>query len=216
MATKPEDKSEDKTEGASALFSAHLAVPPIPCELIHDAVNGLLHERCRGKQNHLEHCNEKGSDCPCKGGGGDGECREMPRPDVKPCISVSWGDSRCDCMETDDVEVLCITVCNCYTNITFSNFTINAVYVTDSASGPVPTLPDGTPSVEVTPLGPICFGDIGPCRDNEPGCVSRQVVLQTRGAKGGTYRLHLLGICYDVSFHYLESECFRLELCSDR
>lgn len=145
-----------------------------------------------------------------------GGCKKVPQPEVKPCISVGWGDSKCDCMETDDVEVLCITVCNCYTNITFSDFTINAVLVTDGSGGPVPTLPDGTPSVEVTPLGPLCFGDIGPCKDNKPTCISRQVVLQTRGAKGGTYQLQLIGICYEVCFHYQERECFRLELCPDR
>lgn len=425
MATKP----EEKIEGASAVFSAHLAVPPITCERIHDAVDGVLRARCAKKKNHLEHC-KKGeeSDCPCSGGGGGGHaltdlvvlidrsgsmsgaatsvsnaaaagiakakeecpsdlrvvwlavdssmpgtttgpgagwpgtnftqsheqyltsigvagpffgdappavsfpneqgadaiadlakhfdwrkgacravfyisdtnldadwtrtaddvaattnaineatandvtvfahfiapfqtdnaaatqqdyqnlcdqtggvlyvgpvdqnkytdllkdaicnacggCKKVPQPDVKPCISVSWGDSKCECMETDDVEMLCITVCNCYTNITFSDFIINLVYVTDLAGGPVPTLPDGTSSVEVTPIGPLCFGDIGPCKDNEPTCVSRQVVLQTRGAKGGGHQLHLLGICYDVCFHYLAAECFRLDLCPDR
>lgn len=424
MAKKP----EEKTEGASALFSAHLAAPPISCDLIQDAVDGVLKERCSKKKNHLEHCKEGESNCPCAGGGGAGHavtdlvvlidrsgsmssaattvsnaaasaigkakekcpsdlrvvwlavdsakpgttggaaggwpgtnftqsheqyltsigasgpffgdaappvanpneqgadaiadvarffdwrkgacraifyisdtnldadwthaaddtaattnavtqatandvtvfahfiapfqtdnaaatqqdyqdlcdqtggqlyvgavdadkyvdlltnaicnacggCKKVPQPDLKPCISVSWGDSKCDCMETDDVEALCITVCNCYSNITFSNFAINLVYVTDANGGPVPALPDGTPSVEVTPLGPLCFGDIGPCKENEPTCVSRQVVLQTRGAKGGTYQLHLLGICYDVCFHYLAADCFRLELCPDR
>lgn len=66
MATKPEDKSEDKTEGASALFSAHLAVPPIPCELIHDAVNGLLHERCRGNRTISSIATRRGPTAPVK------------------------------------------------------------------------------------------------------------------------------------------------------
>jgi hypothetical protein len=142
-----------------------------------------MQAKCRGKQNHLEHCNDGANDCPCKGGGGEGECKEMPPPKVKPCISVSWGDSRCDCMETDDVEVFCITVCNCYTNVTFQDLTIAWVQVVGPA-GPVPTLPDGTPSVQIRPRGPLCFGDIEPCRDNRGTCVSRELVLIARGAKG--------------------------------
>jgi len=135
---------------------------------------------------------------------------------VEPCISVSWGDSKCDCMETDDTEILCITVCNCYSNITFSDFTIASVQVTTNTGGTVPTLPDGTPSVEVFPRGPICFGDIGPCKENGSNCVSRQIVLIARGAKGGPYQLQVGGICFDVVLHYDQKACFRLDLCPDR
>lgn len=143
------------------------------------------------------------------------KCKEIKFPDVRPCISVSWGDSRCDCMETDDTEVVCITVCNCYSNITFSDLTIGVVYVVDSAGNSVPNLPDGTPSVQIIPMGPICFGAIPPCKDGKPGCVSRQLVLRTRGAKGGAYRLMVGGICFSVTKHYDFSECFNLTLCQD-
>jgi len=66
MATKP----KEQIEGASAAFSAHLAVPPITCERIHDLVDGVLQARCTKKKNHLEHCKGEESDCPCSGGGG--------------------------------------------------------------------------------------------------------------------------------------------------
>ncbi|MEQ1635120.1 MAG: hypothetical protein ABL903_00420 [Methylococcales bacterium] len=149
----------------------------------------------------------------CNGCGS--KCKEVEFPIVKPCISISWGDSKCDCLETDDVEVLCITVCNCYSNLTFSDFSIEAIIVTDSSGNPVPSLPDGTPSVQILPVGPLCFGDIPPCKDGKAGCVSREVVLWTRGAKGGHYQLSLFGVCYDITNHYGYAECFALNLCQD-
>lgn len=136
-------------------------------------------------------------------------------PDLRPCVSISWGDSRCDCLESDDTEVLCITVCNCYSNVGFTNLSIGYVYLTDAAGNAVPLLPDGTPSVQVHPLGPICFGDLPPCRDGRGTCVSREVVLTARGARAGGYRLNVAAICFDVAFHYRTEECFRFELCRD-
>lgn len=142
-------------------------------------------------------------------------CRVAEMPNLEPCISVSWGDSRCDCFETDDTEVVCVTVCNCYSNISFSNFRIAGLIVTLPNGAPVPLLPDGTPSVQIIPLGPTCFGDIPPCRDDRPGCISREFVIRTRGAQGGQYQIKLLGICYDVCFHYNRRDSFVLTLCPD-
>jgi hypothetical protein len=143
------------------------------------------------------------------------KCKEAEIPDLKPCISIAWGESKCDCLETDDVEVLCITVCNCYSNIVFSDLSITYVFVTDASGNPVPTLPDGTPSVQIIPIGPFCFGDIPPCKDGKPGCVSRELVILTRGAKGGSYKIIVGGICYSVTNHYGFGECFLLDLCQD-
>lgn len=152
---------------------------------------------------------EDGCDCHC-------ECSEFKFPALKPCINVSWGDSDCDCLETDDVEILCITVCNCYSNVSFGCFSIGQILVTDMAGNPVPTLPDGTPSVQVIPSGPICFGDIPPCKDkNHPGCVSRELVLYTRGAIGKTYKLLFNGICFKVCHQFQSEQCFTMDLCQD-
>lgn len=142
-------------------------------------------------------------------------CQAVETPKLEPCISINWGDSPCDCFETDDTEVVCITVCNCYSNITFSNFRIAAVIVTMPGGGAVPTLPDGTPSVQIIPLGPVCFGDVPPCREDKAGCISREFVVRTRGAKGGKYEVSLVGVCYDVTFHYQVRDAFELTLCSD-
>lgn len=189
---------------------------PGTCDHVADEVDDLLRETCSRNVNHLLTCHEQSAPCPCTDDHGAGECQELDVPRVKPCFSVSWGDSDCDCIETDDVETLCITVCNCYSNVTFQNLTVGYVWVHDGSGGPVPTLPDGSPSVEVVPLGPICFGDVGPCRDGRPSCVSRQLVLVTRGAQGGRYQLELGSVCFSVSFDYQQSECFELELCRDR
>jgi hypothetical protein len=161
-------------------------------------------------QNAVEVSGEEaGCDCRC-------ECTEVEFPRIRPCITVSWGDTKCDCMETNDFEVLCITVCNCHSNVTFGNLSIGHVQVTDAAGNPVPALPDGTPSVQVVPSGPICFGDIGPCVDRErPSCVSRELVLYTRGAVGKRYRLTFSAICFSVCHAYQHEQCFTFKLCQD-
>lgn len=152
---------------------------------------------------------ENGCDCPC-------DCDEVEVPNIHPCISVKWGESACDCLETDDVEVLCITICNCYSNVTFTNLSIGQILVTDMSGNPVPNLPDGTPSIQVIPSGPICFGDIEPCRDKEhPTCVSRELVLYTRGAVGGNYRLAFNAVCFNVCHQYQSEQCFTMKLCQD-
>lgn len=150
---------------------------------------------------------ENGCDCHC-------DCVEVKLPDIHPCISVAWGDSPCDCLETDDVEVACITVCNCYSNVTFNDLTIGQILVTDLAGNPVPNLPDGTPSIQIIPTGPICFGNIGPCTDRDhPSCVSRELVIYTRGAIGKNYRLVFKAICFSVEFQ--SEQCFIMNLCQD-
>ncbi len=144
------------------------------------------------------------------------DCHPAQFPEIRPCISVKWGDSECDCLETNDLEVLCITVCNCYSNVTLRDLTIEQIVVVDAAGNPVPTLPDGTPSVQAIPSGPICFGDIGPCTEQgRPPCVSRELVLYTRGAVGGNYRLLFRGICFEVCHEFELDQCFKLKLCRD-
>lgn len=149
-----------------------------------------------------------GCECDC-------DCRPVVFPEIEPCIEVTWGDSECDCLETDDVETLCITICNCYSNVTFKDLIIGQIVVTAANGGPVPTLPDGTPSVQVIPSGPICFGDIGPCVEGRPNCVSRELVVYTRGAVGGRYRLVFRGICFEVCHEYQSDRCFVMKLCQD-
>ncbi|MBK9014998.1 MAG: hypothetical protein IPM82_13505 [Saprospiraceae bacterium] len=58
-----------------------------------------------------------------------GGCKEVKLPDAAPCLSITWGDSKCECMEANDFEVLAITACNCYSNIAFENLMIGRIVV---------------------------------------------------------------------------------------
>ncbi len=144
-------------------------------------------------------------------------CYEAKLPELAPEIKISWGDSNCDCLETNDLEVACISVRNIFSNVTFKDFKIGRIRIVDSTGKPVPPLPDGSPSVQIVPVGPHCFGDIGPCnsKPRANSCVSREFVIRTRGAKDGKYRLLLDGICYCVSHNYELKECFEVGLCKD-
>jgi hypothetical protein len=197
------ESARARAREASAEASAAVQTPF--CEAIHDAVDQFMERRCRQKHNELKPCEGTHTEgCPCDG------CREARIPELRPCISIRWGDSDCDCMETNDTEVLCITVCNCFSNVTFKDLSIAVVWVAGAD-----LLPDGTPSVDIRPLGPLCFGDLPPCRDNRPSCVSREVVLMTRGARPGGYQIRLAGICFSAVFAYEADACFQLDLCRD-
>jgi len=152
-------------------------------------------------------------DAICKACGA--ECKEADLPKIEPCVSIAWGDSDCDCFETDDVETAMISVCNCYSNVSFRNVHISYLLVTMPDGSPVPVLPDGTPSVQIIPIGPICFGDIGPCKEGAVNCVSREIVIRTRGAKSGKYQIQVGGICYEIVLSQMSRECLELTLCQD-
>ncbi|MEO1257559.1 MAG: hypothetical protein AAFZ15_02145 [Bacteroidota bacterium] len=179
------------------------------CQEICDKVDETLAERCKQKVNYVDYCEERRR-CTCL----EGKCETVEITPIRPCITMKWGDSECDCFETNDFEVFCLTVCNCYDNVTFKDFKIGMLEVVDENGNPVPTLPDGSPSVALHPVGPYCFGDIGPC-GSEKNCVSREFVLVTKGALPGKYRILVKGVCFDVCFHYDTSECFEIELCKD-
>lgn len=137
-------------------------------------------------------------------------CLPIDLPRIAPWTSVRWGDSQCDCIEGDDTEVMSLTVCNPYRNLTLSNLTIHQIVVVQANGAPVANLPDGTPSVQLVPMGPYCFDDLAPCT-----CVTRQFVLRLRGAVPGPYRILLRGICFDACFHGDEEDCFIFNVCKD-
>lgn len=152
----------------------------------------------------------------CEGCGNSGGCSTAAIPELEPCVSVRWGDSACDGMEGDDHEEVCITICNCYDNVTFSNVKIAGILITDASSGNPPTLPDGSPSSEIYPVGPYCFGDIDPCVDGEKTCVSRNAVIINRGLPPGTWMVKIVGLCFDVHHHYDQQTLdFTFEVCKN-
>jgi hypothetical protein len=138
------------------------------------------------------------------------ECHPLKMEEIVPWTTIRWGDSKCDCIEGDDTEVMLLTVCNPYNNLTLSGLTIQQILVVDAKGDPVPNLPDGSPSVQLVPIGPYCFGDIGPC-----SCVTREFSLRLRGAVPGTYRILLRGICFDACFHGYADGCFLFSVCKD-
>jgi hypothetical protein len=137
-------------------------------------------------------------------------CAPLDLPEIRPWISIRWGDSSCDCIEGDDTEIMSLTVCNPYSNITFSNLTVHQLEVVDDQGNPVPNLPDGSPAIQLVPIGPYCFDDIAPCT-----CVSREFILRLRGAPGGRYEIKLRGICFDACIHGDEEACFTFDVCKD-
>lgn len=144
----------------------------------------------------------------------DKPCREIEEPDVVPCFRLRWGDGPDDRIETDDTEILCITVCNPYSNVVLRDFTLSLALI-PPGGGLIPTLPDGTPSVEIRPEFLVCYGDIGPCDPKDPkknSCISREFMLRSRGAQAGEYGVFLV-YCFDACFAKLGfGETFRLQL----
>jgi len=153
----------------------------------------------------------------CEGcGNSTPSCTTAELPELEPCVSISWGDSECDCMEGDDHEEICISICNCYDNVTFQNVKIGAIVITDEDGRRPPRLPDGSPSTELYPVGPYCFGDIGPCKDGEKSCVTRNAMIINRGLPPGTWKIKIIGLCFDVTHHYDENvQEFEFTVCKN-
>lgn len=209
------------------------------CKALTESVNGMLASKAKDKHNQLAPCASDDGDDGGVGNPGGGpddgvfnpnipigtasssspdpfvppgsQCRPFEHDAIEPSVSIHWGDSDCDGLESDDVETLLVTVCNPYDNISMSDVRIARIRLTNADSTVVDLLPDGTPSVETTPMGTFCFGTIEPC-----SCVTREFLVQTRGARHGEYKLHIEGLCLDVCLHTQKEACFKLEVCEDR
>jgi hypothetical protein len=174
------------------------------CKRVDETANNLIRQACLKKQFEQ-------TDGNCAGI--DKECRKIEEPKIVPCLRLKWGDGPNDHLETDDTEVLCITVCNPYSNVTLEDFTVQLI-VTDANGNAVANQADGTPSVMIKPSFMICFDDIPACNPSNPAqsCVSREVVLINRGAKPGKYRVFVI-YCFHACFTELRAEAaFELDL----
>lgn len=147
---------------------------------------------------------------PCRGELEIPPCREVQLPDLRPRFYVFWGDSVCDCIESDDTETMFLVVYNPYRNLTLCNVEVNRLRVTDMNGNDVPLLPDQTPSIELVPRGPYCFGDLPPCRIGW-----RQFVLRLRGAVAGPYRILTEGVCFELCLHRMTEDCVTFNVCED-
>jgi hypothetical protein len=170
------------------------------CKRLAGEVNKELHGLARRQNNMV----------PCDGPAQEYKVEPLNIPRIEPWVTISWGDSKCDCIESDDTEIMYLTVCNPYSNLTLSNVTIQQVLVVDGSGKPVPNLPNGNPCIQLVPVGPYFFDDIPP-----GSCVSRQFLLRLRGALGGKHRILLRGICFDACVHGDNDACFNFEVCKD-
>lgn len=170
------------------------------CQQLLAQVNTTLNQACTEMANTMAPCDgEDPEGCGCTTDQGD--CAPLDLPEIVPCISVRWGREATGQVPAEGTEVVCITVCNCFSNVTFKRLNVAMLEVVDHAGDPV------SGPITVTPIGPYAFGDVEPC-----SCVSRQFVLQTHGAEPGTYRIRIRGICFDVCLHYNLDDCVRFNV----
>lgn len=206
-ATKSARKATTRSEDTMAAMRATMAQSERLnnadiCRAVDEFLNNEIRRDCSQKQFEQTSGN-------CR----DRECQRVDEPKIEPCLRLRWGDGAQDQLETEDTEVLCITVCNPYSNVALNNFTLH-LFVRDANGNMVPNLPDGTPSVIIKPSYMICFDDIPPCDPRNPrqSCVSREVVLITRGAIVGPYRVFVV-YCFEACFTKIAIEAaFRLDL----
>lgn len=204
----PGGLAKGKARSASATYAESVKVlqrhgPEIACDDAFRIVNELLMQECKRKQFTVP------SLTPCK----PGQCQPAELPEIKPCFHLRWGDGPRDQIETDDWEVLCITACNPYSNVTLKNLTVLISVVTMSDGSLVPNLPDGTPSVTVKPTYMVCFGDVPPCdrKQRLGSCVSREVTLKSCGAKSGKYLIKF-AYCFSSEFSNSGVDEFKIQL----
>ena len=178
------------------------------CSTIDAQVDEILQNKLDDQINSMRPCNQPRGAPPSLPR--VAVCTPLKMDPVKPNYYSTWGNSRCDCIESDDTEVMNLTICTPDSNVTLSNLTVHKLEVVDGADKPVATLPDGSPSVTLVPIGPHCFDDIAPC-----SCVTREFSVRLRGAVSGPYKILVSGICYDVCFHNDDKACFQFEVCKD-
>jgi hypothetical protein len=213
-----EKKDDGKPISFDFLTAGAPAAAPRAAPTAAEQAQGVLHgaaaeERCRAiaaQVNRELPRPQYNLMKPCRGELEFPQCRPLRVEEMKPLIFVLWGDSVCDCVEGDDTEIMSIVVCNPYNNVVLSHFTINRVVVVKSDGSAVPNLPDGSPAIQLVPLGPYCFDDIPACT-----CVWRQFSVRLRGVPAGDYRILLQGVCFEVCFHELREECFTFRVCKD-
>lgn len=201
---KPNNTPPEPIRAILEAAQAAVSTPAQICRNVEDHFDSEIRNGCR-KNKFIE---QSAGNCSKR-------CEGVLEPKIVPCFHLRWGDGPQDHLETDDTEVLCITVCNPYFNTTLKDFTLQ-LFVIPPGGGAIPNQPDGTPSVMIKPSFNICFGDIEPCKlelFNEKSCVSREVVLINRGAIPGKYRVALF-YCFESCFTKaaFEPEGFVLDL----
>jgi len=157
----------------------------------------------KGKENNSRRCKEPYANTTCS---------TLDLPTLEPCFYLHWGDGRRDQMETHDDEVLYITACNPYGNLTFRGLTItNISIVYKHIAGPIPYKKDDTaiaagnsPHIPIVTSVPVTDGSIQivPNRLVQLGylcgcsCASQAVYLSIQNAKPQDYEV-VVEYCID-------------------
>jgi len=185
---KENDFPQAPVEFRAALEAASDQQAADICEKLEELADEFLRKLCSGKQFEL------------KSGNCDDRCETVEEPKIVPCFRLRWGNGPQDHFETDDTEIICITVCNPYSNVVLKDFNV-LINVTTAAGGPVPNQADGTPSVIIKPQFNVCFDDIPACDPQKPNqnCISREFVLIDRGAVPGQYKI-VIFYCFEACF----------------
>lgn len=114
------------------------------------------------------------------------KCEQADVPRFNPCFYLHWGDGNQDNIETEDFEVVILSVCNPYSNIAFKDLKISNLVIIHPDGSLAELLPDGTSSAYVVPSRLITFCEIGPC-----SCCHIELVVKTSGALAGPYKISM-------------------------
>ncbi|QHI37504.1 hypothetical protein IMCC3317_28830 [Kordia antarctica] len=126
-----------------------------------------------GKENNSKRCKAPYS---------DEACSTLDLPTLEPCFYLHWGDGPKDQMETHDDEIMYITACNPYGNLSFKGLTITSISII-----PTPTVGNnGNETIQIIPDRLVRLGDLCGC-----SCVSQALTLLTCGAKPQDYGIHV-------------------------
>ncbi|MEE9409123.1 MAG: hypothetical protein V3V28_13730 [Polaribacter sp.] len=131
------------------------------------------HFTINGKGNNNKRCVEPHS---------KETCSMLDLPNLEPCFHMHWGDSKRDQIESHDDEILYITACNPYGNLSLRGLTITSINLIPNGR----ILSNGEKEIQIVPDKLICFGDLEGCI-----CSSREFTLLTRGIKPGDYKIVL-------------------------
>lgn len=140
-------------------------------------------------------------------------CEPAQLPQLEPIFTLAYGDRPGDNLESNDVQCICITACNPYTNVCFNDVRVLISQVYDEAGDPVDPR-----NFLLKPSSLICFGDLAPCDSKDEGCgcgssscASREFVIVTRDARPGKYTI-AFEYCYEIAWSESNRTRFEIEV----
>ncbi len=176
---------------------------PMGCGEVKKAAKLTLMQMALNKSNHVK----ADYDCP--------EFDSFLNPNggkafkVEPCFYLHWGDGPNDNIETEDFEVVILSVCNPFNNVEFRGVTLSDIEIVHADGTPVELLPDTTPSAMVVPSKLVSFNSIAAA-----SCSNIELVVKTSCALEGGYKIRFHFCIEEVSLGMSQGDeaAFDLEL----